>query len=237
MAMTSKPSSSPEPTGFGGEITGFSLSDVVQLCVQNRFSGCVAVKSSSGAGRIFLREAEIVHAEAEGTTGEPAIAEILSWPQGRFFLQNNVAAARTTIQKGWKQLLLEAYKTIDERRAGLAPTPVDGRAGADRNLLAELKRIPGVVAAVVERTQGEREPQESYEAEKLAHQGQFVADLTTQLGIAFGSSELRAVTLEASTRHLVLFRGRSRALTVLVDGDGDAGAVEAEIRRLLGMSR
>jgi len=237
MAMSFK-TSSTEATGFGGEIAGFSLADVLQLCVQNRFSGCIAVTSGPDSGRIFIRDAEIVHAEAGDHTGEQAFSEILSWPEGRFFLQNNVAVARSTIQKGWRLLLLDAYRIIDERRAGRAPSPqADGRAGSDRNLLEELKRIPGVVEAVVERTGGERTEQGSYQAEKVADQGQYLATVATQLGAAFGSSDLRTVTLQATARHMVLFRGTHRALTVLVGGEEDAGAVEADIRRLLGLSR
>ena len=45
------------PAGFDGEISGFSLADVLQLNIQNRFSGCITVESEEGSGRIFLREA------------------------------------------------------------------------------------------------------------------------------------------------------------------------------------
>jgi len=236
MAMTK--ASGNEPSGFGGEIAGFSLADVVQLNVQNRFSGCIAVQSQSGTGRIFLRDSEIVHAEANGRTGEQAFSEILSWEEGRFALQGNVTAARATIHKSWQLLLLDAFRLIDERRAGRpTPPPVEDRSGADLNVLEKLKRIRGVVEAVAERTDGERAEHETYAAEALAGQGQYLAAVATQLGAALGASGLRSVTLLAGRRHVVLLRGRSYVLTVAVAGEGDPGAVEAEIRHLLGLSR
>ena len=227
------------PAGFGGEIAGFSLADVLQLNIQNRFSGCISVDSEEGAGRIFLRDAEVVHAEANGQTGEEAFCQILAWPEGRFSLQSNVSAARTTIQKGWRHLLLDAHRVIDERRAGKAPPApsAPGRQMATYNVLAELRRIPGVKDAVVERTDGERVEHESYQAEVLAGHAQYLSMVATQLGAAFGAGELLGLSLQATTQHLVMLRGRNRVLVTQVAADREAGAVEAEIRRLLGMSR
>jgi len=231
------------PAGFGGEIAGFSLADVLQLNIQNRFSGCISVDSEEGAGRIFLRDAEVVHAEANGQTGEEAFCQILAWPEGRFSLQSNVSAARTTIQKGWRHLLLDAHRIIDERRAGKAPpapaaTPAPGKQMATYSVLAELKRISGVKDAVVERTDGERVEHESYQAEVLAGHAQYLAMVASQLGTAFSTSgELLGVTLQATTQHVVMLRGRNRVLSAQVDAGVDPGAVEAEIRKLLGMSR
>jgi len=235
MAMTK--ASGHEPSGFGGEIAGFSLADVVQLNVQNRFSGCITVQSLSGTGRIFLRDSAIVHAEANDRTGEQAFCEILSWEEGRFALQGNVTAARATIHKSWQLLLLDAYRLMDERRAGRpTPPPVEDR-GADLNVLEKLKRIPGVVEAVAERTDGERTEHETYAAEALAGQGQYLTAVATQLGTVLGCSGLRSVTLQAGGRHVVLLRGRSYVLTVAVACEQDPGGVEAEIRSLLGLSR
>ena len=228
------------PAGFGGEIVGFNLADVLQLNIQNRFSGCISVESEEGNGRIFLRDSEVVHAEANGQVGEEAFIEILSWPEGRFTLQSNVAAARTSIQKGWRHLMLDAYRIIDERRAGKLPpamTPLPGKQATTYNVLAELKRIPGVVDAVVERTDGERVEHENYQAEVLAGHAQYLAMVAAQLGAAFGSGALLGVTLHATTHHVVMLRGRNRVLTAQVTGEKDAGAVEADIRKLLGMSR
>jgi predicted regulator of Ras-like GTPase activity (Roadblock/LC7/MglB family) len=229
-----------EPAGFGGTISGFSLADVLQLNIQNRFSGCISVEAEEGDGRIFLRDGEIVHAEAGGQVGEDAFNEILAWAEGRFSLQSNVSAARTTIQKGWRHLMLDAARVMDERRAGKTGpigTPVPGRPTTTYNTLAELKRIPGVGDAVVERTDGERVEHESYQAEVLAGHAQYLTLVGSQLGAAFGSGELMGVTLHASTQHVVMLRGRNRVLSAQVACDADPGAVEAEIRKLLGMSR
>jgi hypothetical protein len=228
------------PAGFGGEIHGFSLADVLQLNIQNGFSGCIAVDSEEGEGRIFLRDAEVVHAEAEGHVGEEAFYAILGWPEGRFSLLPNVSAARTTIQKGWRHLVLDAYRIIDERRAGKAkaPPPSPGvRPAPAQGVLDQLRRIPGVSTAVVERAGAERGEHESYQAEVLSGHAQYLAMVADQLGAAFGAGELHGLVLQATTQHVVLLRGRNRSLVTQVAGEQDAGAVEAEIRKLLGMSR
>jgi Domain of unknown function (DUF4388) len=227
------------PAGFDGEIVGFNLADVLQINIQNRFSGCIAVESEEGNGRIFLRDAEVVHAEANGLVGEEALHEILAWPEGRFSLQANLAAARTTIQKEWRHLVLDAYRVIDERRAGRRPPSraVAAKTSSTQTVLAHLKQIPGVVDAVVERTDGERTEQDSYEAEVLAGHAQYLSMVASQLGSALGAKDLLGVTLQAATHHMVMLRGRNRVLTAQVAGEREAGAVEAEIRKLLGLSR
>jgi hypothetical protein len=236
------PAPEKAPAGFGGEIAGFSLADVIQLNIQNRFSGCISVDSEEGSGRIFLRDAEVVHAEANGYVGEEAFCAILGWPEGRFSLQSNVTAARTSMQKGWRHLMLDAYRIIDERRAGKAPpapapAPASGGPMTAYNMLSQVKRIQGVKDAVVERTDGERTEHENYQGEVLAGHAQYLGMVAGQLGAAFASGELIGLTLQATSQHLVVMRGRNRVLSTLVDTEHDAGAVEAEIRKLLGMPR
>jgi len=198
------------------------------------------VDTEEGSGHIFLRDAEVVHAEAAGYSGEEAFCAILAWPEGRFSLQSNVTAARTTIQKGWRHLMLDAYRIIDERRAGKAPpapAPAPGGPTTAYNMLVQLKRIPGVKDAVVERTDGERIEHESYESEVLAGHAQYLTLVATQLGAAFAAGELMGMTLQATTQHLVMLRGRNRVLATQVAPEQDVGAIEAQIRKLLGMSR
>src|SRR5919108_369740 len=96
--------------GFEGEISGFGLSDIIQLNAQNRFSGCIEVHYEGRRGLVFMRDGEIVHAEHGGIVGEAAFYEILSWPGGRFSLQENLATTRSTIQKSCQFLILEAHR-------------------------------------------------------------------------------------------------------------------------------
>ena len=107
--------------GFEGEITAAGLSDIVQFTAQNRFSGCVEVVYERRRGLIFMRDGEILHAEQGGLAGDAAFYEILSWPAGRFSLQENVTSTRSTIKASCQFLVLEAHRLIDERRAASAP--------------------------------------------------------------------------------------------------------------------
>src|SRR3990172_11778412 len=111
--------------GFEGEVVGLGLSDVIQLNANNRFSGCIAVGYEQSRGLLFFRDGEIIHAEQDGKVGEEAFCCIVGWPGGRFSVQPNVATTRSSIQKSWQHLLLDAHRLLDERRAHQArPSPL-----------------------------------------------------------------------------------------------------------------
>jgi Domain of unknown function (DUF4388) len=223
--------------GFEGEISEFSLTDVIQLGVNSRFSGCITIEHGDERGQIFLRDMQVLHAEVGHLIGEEAFHEILSWSEGRFVLHSNLTTTRTTIQKDWQPLVMDACRRIDERRAAAQPYAAahaePARPHSAKSVVQEMGRIPGVVCAVAERADGARVQHDSYEAETLCGQSQYVAMVASQLGALFGATELHSATLQASRRHLLLFKTKTHVLNALADGAHDVGAVEAEIRKLL----
>jgi len=248
--------------GFEGEIAGFGLSDILQLNAQNRFSGCIEVLYQDRRGLLFFRDGEIVHAEDGSTAGEQAFYEILAWPGGRFAIQENVATTRMTIQKGCNFLLLEAHRLIDERRAGrgaalplatpmpakpapaapasaAAPPQSSGaRTATATALLQSLRRIPGVVDAVLQTKDGARVGDDSgYGAEVLAGQFLYLELMARQLGEDLRSGELQSAIVQGTEHHLLCFVARHHFLTVLAKASAPVGAVEAEVRKLLAPAR
>ncbi len=229
--------------GFEGEIVGLGLSDVIQLNVHNRFSGCITVQYEQARGLLFFRDGEIIHAEQGGKIGEEAFYDILEWPAGRFSLQKNVATTRSTIQKNWQHLLLDAHRVLDERRAGRKGQPprVPQEAGAKpagpSEIIEKLRRIPGVAYAVLQTKEGLRAGDDSYEAEVLAGQAIYLAIVGKQLGSVFQAGEVASATVQGAARHLVLFATKNHYLSVLVHGESQVGAVEAEVRRALAGNR
>jgi len=236
--------------GFEGEIAGFGLSDILQLNAQNRFSGCIEVLYLDRRGLLFFKDGEIVHAEDGSTAGEQAFYEILSWPGGRFAIQENVVTTRTTIQKGCNFLLLEAVRLIDEKRAGRGgppapppaaparPAPGAPRPTSATALVASLRRIPGVVEVVLQTKEGERVGDDSgYGAEVLAGQALYLDLMARRLGEGLQSGALQSAIVQGTEHHLLCFVAKHHFLTVLALPSAPVGAVESEVRKVLAPAR
>ncbi len=135
--------------GFEGAVAGLGLADIIQLNGHNHFSGCVTVQSQSSSGRVFFRDGQIVHAEADDLKGEPAFYEIMQWPGGKFSVQPNVSTAVRSIERTWEFLLMDAYRLIDEgRRSGrLPPAPKPGEARPSRGPWIAIAGVVLVLAA------------------------------------------------------------------------------------------
>ncbi len=222
-----------------GEIVGLSLTDVIQINHHNRFSGCIAIESASGNGLLFFRDGEIIHAEQGSRSGEEALYDVLEWPPGKFRLQPNVTTTRSTIQKSAQHLVLDAHRVLDERRAGRTQPPPPPVPAAPRapmrssEVLDKLRRIPGVHYAALHGKDGSQVGDDSYEAEVLGGQAIFLSMMGNQLGTSFQAGAILSAAVHGANRHLLLFATKSHYLSVVVNGDVQAGAVETEVRKVL----
>jgi len=224
--------------GFEGGVAGLGLSDLLQLNVQNRFSGCFRIEHEQELGVIFFRDGEIVHAEKGELVGEHAFREILAWPRGRFSAEPNVVAARRTIQKSCEHLLLEALRVVDERHGGRAePPPIPAAPAAGASSIDSVRRVPGVAHAVLISQDGKRLGEGGYEADVLAGQAAFLSMMANELGAVLQAGALRAAGIEGEKRHLLLLTAKAQSLAVFVRADHEVGAVEAGIRAALSKGR
>lgn len=230
------------PEGFEGAIAGLGLSDVIQLNGLNRFSGCITVQYEDSTGLLFFRDGEIIHAEYAEKVGEEAFFEIMHWPGGRFSLQPNVTSASRSVNRSWKYLLMEAHRLLDEkRRSGALPPPLP-REGPPRRASAStvverIRQIPGVAYAVLLTKDGHRVGDDSYEAESLEGQAAYLAMVGTRLGGIFGVGDVVAAVTQGPDQNLLVLATRSHYLGVLVRGDAQPGAVEAEVRKIVTSGR
>ena len=248
--MTPNGPSKAPPNRFEGEISCLGMSEIIQLNVLNRFSGCIEIHYDERHGLIFLRDGAIIHAEQDGTIGEAAFYEIVSWPGGRFSFQENVVTTRSTIQKTCQFLLLEAHRLMDERRAGrsteraaAAPQRAAPTAAAAAKptsvaaLLEKLRGIPGVASAVVQAKNGGTPGEGGYEAEVLGGQALYVATIGRQLGDTLQAGEVHSVIVKGTTKHLLVFAGKAHYVAVLAEADAPVGEVEAKVRSVLTAKR
>ena len=229
--------------GFTGEVAGLELADVIQLNVQNRFSGCITFQYQESKGHVFFRDGQIIHAEEGERVGEEAFYAIVAWPAGQFGLQPNVTTTRCTIQKSCQHLLLEAHRLVDERRAGRPgtsqPVPADASArsvGAG-NVLERLRGIPGVTHAVIQGKDGTRVREDGYEGEALAGQAAYLMLVGSQLGAALRTGDLQRAAVQGTTQHLLLLANKSHYLTVLIRPENEVGVVETEVKKALARGR
>lgn len=239
------------PEGFDGSVSGLNLPDVIQLNVQNGFSGRLSIQYGAGQGHLYFREGLIVHAECGPHEGEEAFQDILEWPTGRFDLTPSAAPDRISIHKHWQHLLLDAHRVLDERRkrqeqeSRTQPLPPDpAPKGAPRAsgttppaVLDRIRQVPGVLHPVLQGKDGTWVGERSYEAEMVAAQGLFLAMIGQAMGTIFSAGPVVAASVQGSAQHVLLFAAKQHYLTVLIHGDSQLGVVEAEIRRTLGANR
>jgi predicted regulator of Ras-like GTPase activity (Roadblock/LC7/MglB family) len=223
--------------GFEGSVAGLGLADVIELSANNRFSGCVSVRHDFATGAIFFRDGEVIHAEQDGIRGEEAFYAILGWPGGTFSVDPNVATTSRTIQRSWKFLLMEAHRLKDERRRSVPATPSSLPAaapgGGAGSTMQRIRQVPGVAYAILLGKDGRRVGDDSFEAETLEGQTAYLALLGKKLGEIFQLGDPLVATVRGEQQHLLLMASKTHDVSVLVRGDEQPGAVEAEIRKVV----
>jgi DNA-binding response OmpR family regulator len=128
-------------TGFRGSVHGLSLIDMLQMFHYGRRTVSVHVSGDS-PGRLHVRDGQIVHAEHEGTTGEPALASLLAMPGGTLSTTALVDDGERSISRDFRELLLDALRTLDERDE---PPPADD---LDLDLERSMDELIAPVSAV-----------------------------------------------------------------------------------------
>lgn len=99
---------------FQGSLKELPLPDIIQLVSVSGKTGAFVLTSGRQEGKIFLRNGEIVHAEAGGAQGEEAVYELAIWQDGDFSFQPGVEAEAQTCDKSNTNLLMEAARRVDE---------------------------------------------------------------------------------------------------------------------------
>lgn len=233
--------------GFNGSIGSLPLPDLLQLWSLNRFSGLVTVSSRGRAGRLYFVQGEIVHAEAEGATGEEAVRVLLGWRDGSFEPIPNTTTLERTIDKRLSHLLLDAHRDLDERRrdAEVPPPPAAASGGPSRPppaagppavpaLLEQVRALPGVTGVVRFGEDGRPAGPGGAEAEALAARGLYLAlHHGAAVSEAFGLQGLSMAALQCARDSLVLVHSRASYLAVGVAPGAAVEPVAAQVRTLL----
>ena len=82
-------------------------------CLSQR-SGRFTFKSGRGNSEIYLHHGMVRHASYGSIEGEPAVAEIFRWRQGRFFFEEGIISQMQTVNRPWTHLLIDNLQKLDE---------------------------------------------------------------------------------------------------------------------------
>ena len=105
------PASKTKPHAFTGLSGSVSLADLIQMECSVVSTRAVRIDRGTVSGRIYFSCGQVIHAEVGKLTGEAALFELLSWPDGHVVIADGVQPATQTIARHWQRLLLEARST------------------------------------------------------------------------------------------------------------------------------
>ena len=97
-----------------GNLNQFSAAEILQMSCLSLRSGRFTFKSGRGNSEIYLHHGMVRHAVYSSLEGEPAVAEIFRWRQGRFFFEEGIISQVQTVNRPWTHLLIDNLQKLDE---------------------------------------------------------------------------------------------------------------------------
>jgi hypothetical protein len=135
-----------------GRLDDLSLAEIVQTLTLGMKTARLELHARGRRGTIWVERGDVRHACSGDVEGEPAFCEMVGWWSGRFVIEHDVAAPRTTIRQDGTWLVMEALRRIDENRAAPAATERRASRGATTRRLtmfavAAVLAVGGWIAA------------------------------------------------------------------------------------------
>lgn len=104
----------------GRLVSYIPILDVVQLKCLARKTCQLTLSRGDSLGHIFLQEGRVVHAEANGRTGQAALQELMTWPPAPIRETGGVTPPAYTIKEDWSTVVASLVM-FSPRRDGLLP--------------------------------------------------------------------------------------------------------------------
>ena len=99
-----------------GSLSELPLPDVIQLVSVSGKTGAFEIQGEHEAGRIFLRDGQIVDALVGRLRGDSAVYEMAIWSQGSFVFRPGEETEQVTVHISNANLMMEAARRLDEWR-------------------------------------------------------------------------------------------------------------------------
>jgi hypothetical protein len=100
-----------------GDLRDMDLSSIISINCNEMNQARLLVQHHGRKASIYFEDGNIVHMSLGAVEGEEVMREIVGWKEGRFDLEQGVAAPRRTVTTGWSALLLEGMRRLDEATA------------------------------------------------------------------------------------------------------------------------
>lgn len=97
-----------------GNLNQFSAAEILQMSCLGQRSGRFTFKSRRGNSEIYLHHGSVRHAVYDTLEGEPAVAEIFRWRQGRFYFEEGIISQVQSVDRPWAHLLIDNLQKLDE---------------------------------------------------------------------------------------------------------------------------
>lgn len=110
--------------GFLGIMWCANLHEVLQVQCLNQSSAVMEISSGTTRGKVYVKEGMIIHAHADHHKGTMALAYLLTFKGGHFFVRPFEEPPEVTIDGPWEALLMEAAQTRDEEGTAFFRKPV-----------------------------------------------------------------------------------------------------------------
>ena len=201
--------------GFRG-VQSKSLVDIIQLECLSQSSSVLKVTNGQLTGKVWFKNGDLIDAETQDLTGEPAFRKILSWKTGNFEILSAEPERNRTIFNSYQGLLLESAQALDEAK-GQVPGS-DGAPGtAAESPLALLARFNGVefVVSVSADDQKKFESWSAENPEQISHWVRQTIQRFRALGENFQAGQLNQLEGLGPQCHVAMV---SRANTDLCVG-------------------
>src|SRR6266498_1577696 len=100
--------------GFRGVLRRVGLQDVLQMECLARSSSVLKIQAGSIQGTVYVKDGQIVHAQAGSRIGEEAFQRLMGLAGGEFDVQPFTEPPTRSITGSWEFLLMEAARKRDE---------------------------------------------------------------------------------------------------------------------------
>jgi predicted regulator of Ras-like GTPase activity (Roadblock/LC7/MglB family) len=133
-----------------GSLREMSLANLIQVNCQEMRSARLSLSSNGQNGEVYVSDGQVIHAALGAHIGEEAACEMMSWNEGSFVLDLDLASPEKSITIGWQDLLLKGMMQAPVRQT----TEKQSKGNRNPDALTQLRAIDGVSGAVVSASDG-----------------------------------------------------------------------------------
>ena len=221
-----------------GNLVDISLSSLISINCNEMNQARLQVTHKGQEGTLFFDEGDIVHMSLGAQEGEDVIHELLTWEEGTFELEQNVAAPKRSVNTPWSHLLLEGLRRIDEQSIDLHADR-DGADGerqkavseAAQRMAKDFKRNEGIDGALVSSKYGDVlanvATSNPVETAALAT---FTGRRAEELGILLNAGALEQILISGDKWKLIVIPHEKQFMAFSMDPKTSPGSIANAIQ-------